>query len=95
MCFQGGLYEKWGKDLLFRAKYESSKRQHHRQSHKDTRSSSPSLSATQMQGVFMILALGLSVAVLVFTWEVLYLPNKQQGIALTLSHSGLRNWKGN
>lgn len=71
VCFQGGLYEKWGNDLLLRSKQESGKRQQAPASHKGKVDSSPSLSIRQMQGAFMILGLGLGVAALVFAGEAL------------------------
>lgn len=70
-CFQGGLYEKWGNDLLLRSRQESRKTQNHRLSLKAEEDSSPSLSIRQMQGAFLILALGLGMAVLAFAGEVL------------------------
>lgn len=71
MCFQGGLYEKWGNDILLRSKRESRRMQNHRLSLTAHEDSSPSLSIRQMQGAFMILSLGLAGAVLVFAGEAL------------------------
>lgn len=83
--FQGGLYEKWGNDLLFRSKQESRKMLNHRQRLKAEVDSSPSLSIRQMQGAFLILSLGLGVAVLVFAGEALVYCHLHHGIRKRLT----------
>ncbi|XP_063886372.1 ionotropic receptor 93a-like [Scylla paramamosain] len=69
---EGGLYEHWGDELLFKVKQKS--RTMHKLSHPDqdpTVDSPPSLTIIHMQGAFMVLILGCGLAVLAFTGEVL------------------------
>lgn len=75
---QAGLYEKWAADLLFEVQQESRKAtQEQLQLQKEgelaserTRESTLSLSIRHTQGAFMLFALGLVVAAVAFSVEV-------------------------
>ncbi|MPC31307.1 hypothetical protein E2C01_024595 [Portunus trituberculatus] len=69
---EGGLYEHWGDELLFKVKQKS--RTLHKLSHPDREQavdSPPSLTIIHMQGAFIVLIFGCGLSVLVFTGEVL------------------------
>ncbi|XP_069951453.1 ionotropic receptor 21a-like [Cherax quadricarinatus] len=76
---EAGLYEKWIKDMILRAKAESRRRQHKEQvtglvvaaqSEPDT-SGNQALTLLHMQGPLMIVAMGLSSSIIVFIAELL------------------------
>ncbi|XP_042231336.1 ionotropic receptor 93a-like [Homarus americanus] len=75
---EAGLYEKWAEDLLFQTQMKAQKKQK-QEAEKETESdnNNRSLTFTHLQGAFLLLLLGLSLAGLTFVVEPLTVWHQQ------------------